>query len=180
MPSKEMLELVGKALALAAFLFTTFSFVYNQYKERAAARYAASVDMMERYRREGIREAETTLAQRMLYYQADGLDPNNPADFDERFFDAIAKEILFGHDGTDTRSENAFLPRLYLISDFYGEVTFCLDNQICNPDILKSYFCPRASRFGTQNRRLLAYYDDYTSSKELTDVFEKLDARCVG
>ena len=57
MNSKTVLEMIGKATALAAFLFTVATFSYDQYQKRQGARYAAATDLIERYRSDGVRNA---------------------------------------------------------------------------------------------------------------------------
>ena len=166
MLSKETLELVGKATALAAFLFTAGSYVFDLWSSRQADRYQASVALMERYRTDGIREAESKLQRQMLWYHTEGRDPNNPQDYPQPIFVGIANEVFFGDTGQESSARKPLLPDIFRITDFYGEVQFCEVNEICNAEIIDAYFCPRALTFAGQNDRLLTYYGTYSGNEE--------------
>lgn len=178
MISKDNLEFIGKATAVVALLFTVFTYAYNQKLELDRNRYTASVELIDRYRTDGVRTAETTLDQRLLYYMTDGKDPNDPEVYTERLFDALAKEVLFGFTGTPGQTVRPLLPELFQIADFYGEVGFCIQHQMCEAGILRSHFCPRASRFMTGRARLIDYYTAYSSSGDWIDGMEKFMALC--
>lgn len=177
MPDKQTLEMIGKATGLAALLFTAFSYVYDLHLSQRAARYDASLALIQRYRADEIRRSETLLAQRLLYYQSDGLDPNDPDDYSDRLFDGMAREILFGDTGGDA-PEKPFLGRLFLIADFYAEVAFCIRGSMCDSDVAIAYFCPRAKALRENNRRLLDYYSAYAGSEEWSHGLETLVEIC--
>ena len=179
MISKANLEFVGKATAVVALLFTVFTYAYNQKLDIDRNRYTASIDLMYRYRTDGVRAAETTLDQRLLYYMAGGKDPNDPEVYTDRLFDALAKEVLFGFTGTPGQTVRPLLPELFQIADFYGEVGFCIQHQMCDADILRSHFCPRAARFKVGRARLIDYYTSYSSSGVWFDGMEEFMALCL-
>ncbi len=179
MISKERLELIGKATGLAALLFTVFTYAYNQKLSHDRTRYATATELIDRYRTDGVREAETLLDQRVLYYKASGRNPNDPEDFPEKAFDAVAKDVLFGYIDTPGQEARPLLPELFRIADFYGEVGFCLRHDMCQPDILQSYFCPRAQRMRSSHARLIEYYSTYSSSGEWIDGMEDFLLVCA-
>lgn len=180
MVSRSALEIIGKATALAAFLFTVATFSYDQYQKRQGARYAAATDLIERYRADGVRDGETGLVQRMLYYRQDGLDPNDPAQMPDRIAEVMAQNILFGYTGDPDAPTTPYLPQVFEIVDFYSEVAFCRENTICNADILDRFFCSRASAFREENARLLDYYATYASAEDWTDDLDRFLTHCTG
>lgn len=178
MPSKETLELIGKAVAVAAFLFTAFSYANNLRLTQKTARYEEARELIGLYRTDGVRDAEQELFARSLYYRDDGLDPNDPGDYPDRILKEIATETLFGTTGAMDNKLPGLLSKLLDIADFYAEVSFCLAQKICDPVIAEQYFCPRAISFEKANRRLIAYYSDYSNSEDWSDGFLSLASRC--
>ena len=176
--TKERLEIIGRATALAALLFTAGSYVYNLYLNRAQSRYEAAIGLMERYRNDGIRAAELTLDQRMLYYRNFYPDLNDATAFPDPEFELMVRDVLFGFTGTEEVTAKPLLPDILRITDFYGEVRFCAQSSICDPDILDQYFCPRAAGFRDRYARLTAYYSDFSSSKDWINGLEQLVENC--
>jgi hypothetical protein len=180
MPSKEQLEVLGKAIALAGLLFTAFTYANNLWLEQKKARYSEIRSLVQRYEADGIRDAEHDLSTRLLYYRVDGLDPNDPTDYPDRLYDEIAKELLFGANTSEGSPGTAFIPRLLDIADFYAEVSFCLELSICDVGTGKRFFCPRATSFAVNNGRLISYYSEYSNSPDWAKGLQSLVARCGG
>lgn len=178
MISKDTLELIGKTTALAAFLFGVASWAWDQMQSRERMRYEAATNLIERYRTDGVRESEATLDQRMLYYRTGGRDPNDPADWPDRLFDAVAKDVLFGFTDDPDRTAVPLLPEIFRIADFYGEVGFCVAQGMCARDVLKGFFCPRARQTAQSNARVMDYYSDYSSSGEWKDGMDAFLEMC--
>lgn len=177
----KMFELLGKSLALAGFLFTVATYAYNLHVDRQNQRYKEATALIEQYNGSGIRGLENELTQRLLYYNAGGYTVNDPASYSTEAFDLIAKETLFGYTGVDTGADTGikpFLSQFLEIMDFYARVGFCLDAKICDADITRRYFCPRASAFEQHHRRLIAYYQDYVGTKGWSDELDRLNRNC--
>lgn len=166
MLDKNRLEILGKTIALATFLFTAGAYINDLWIEQKTARYNEIRSLIGRYQSDGIRDAEQNLSTRLLYYRVDGLDPNDPADYSDELFEEIAKETLFGPTGNAEGNGSVFLPRLLDIADFYAEVAFCIEESICDSNIGKRYFCPRAVSFTDSYARLIEYYDAYSGTED--------------
>lgn len=179
MPTKETLEFIGKVVAVAALLFTAFSYVNNLRLGQEKARYDEARALIAQYRSEGIRDAEQLFFTRSLYYRIEGMDPNDPADYPESIYKEIANEMLFGATGSSEEESPSLLHDLLDIADFYSEVSFCLAQGICDAEIAEMYFCPRAETFRTANRRLISFYSDYANSQEWGNGILALVERCA-
>jgi len=94
---KTTIDLIGKGIARAGFLFAAVAFAYDRYADRAAGRFEASIEIVEAYGNEGIRD----LSKRLLYCAEGGLDPNAPEDFD-----CILRETPFGFDGVQSAPDS--------------------------------------------------------------------------
>lgn len=176
-------EVLGKSLALAGFLFTVLTYAYNLHVDRQHERYKQATVLVEQYSKSGVLGFENELVQRSLYYNAGGLNLNNEENYPDEAFELIAKETLFGYDGRAQGGETKikpFLGKLMDIMDFYARVGFCLDAEICDDRILRRFFCPRAKAFGERHSRLIAYYNDYGSSKAWSDGLDSFNRGCVG
>lgn len=179
MIEKNTIDLIGKGIALAGFLFTVGTFSYNQYVKRSEARFAAAIELVDAYSDDGIRTLENRLSTRLLYYNDGDTNLNNPADYDDEDFDFAAKETLFGYDGELSAPDSGlepYLDEMQDITDFYAQVSFCIDASICDADVLTRYICPRAESFAMQNERLMAWYANYSNIKDwnrgLTSLLE--------
>lgn len=167
MIDKHTLEVLGKGIALAAFVFSVSTYAYNLHISREKERYSQAMKLVASYTDDGIRSRENSLATRLLFYSPDGLDLNNPESYPDEIFGDIARETLFGFTGGG-EAATAFLPDLLRIADFYAEVRFCGSSQICNAQILTSFFCPKATQFLTAHRRLLSFYETFSNSGDVT------------
>lgn len=182
MLEKNTIDLIGKGIALAGFLFTAGTYAYNQHTAREEERYNKSVALIEDYRAAGIRDHEVALTTRLLYYNDPGQDLNDPASIDDEIFDSVAKETFFGFDGEVSAPESgleAFLDEFLDITDFYARVNFCIDAEICDRPILTRYFCPRAATFHRRHRRLMAWYAAYSNTEDWNAGLESLVGICA-
>lgn len=177
MIEKHTLEILGKAIALAAFVFSVSTYSYNLYDSRQKERYKQATKLVADYSNSGIRARENELAARLLFYTPDGITLNDPESYPEALFSDIAKETLFGFTGGGDTAK-PFLQDLLKITDFYAQVKFCNDAGICDTDILTQFFCPKAQNFAQSNRRLLTYYEDFANTNDISNGFASFATAC--
>lgn len=181
MLEKNTIDLLGKGVALAGFLFTVGTYAYGQYVGREEARYQKSIAMIDDYRAEGIRQLEEGLNTRLLAYNDEDFSLNNHDHYDLETFDAIAKDVFFGFDGEVGPPDSGIEPyadEILTIADFYARVEFCAAAEICDQEILNRYFCPRAVSFADRNERLLSWYSTYSDMEAWNNGLATLVGTC--
>lgn len=179
MATKVALEVVGKGVALAAFVFSASSYVYNLHVTRERQQYSEAMTLIDDYSKSGPRTYENQLNARLLYYRNGGIDLNDEADFPDELFEDVARETLFGFaGGTSDADITPFLDRFFEIADLYERVAFCIDARVCDEVIVLQYFCPRAERVAADHVRLIAYYTEYSGSEDWIDGLNRVNARC--
>lgn len=177
MVSKETIELIGKATALAVFVFSVFTYAYNLHVKRETDRYERALAIIDGYVEGGVLALETELDSRLLYYSSQ-VDLNDPAALRDEAFDAVAKETLFGW--TDGRQvAEPFLPKLLSIVEYYERVEFCVSAGICDESVAAGYFCPKARAFVARHTRLVAYLADYSRREGRFADVDRLVSRCA-
>ncbi|MEO1681157.1 MAG: hypothetical protein AAFU80_23670 [Pseudomonadota bacterium] len=172
---------MAKAAAVLGLLFTAFTYANNLRLSQAERLYAETKALMEQYDTSGVRRLENVLIQRLLFYSQGGNNLNNPNHFPDKLFAAIAKETLFADTGDNGDREfrvRPFVDDLNLILDFYAQVDFCLEAEMCDGEILLGYFCPRAEEFQSRHQRLIAFYRDFEGSGDQRHELERFTDKC--
>lgn len=178
MPSKELLETLGKGIALFGLLFTVGTFFYNQNEKRAQERYEATRQLIDEYVADGILEKETALAVRLLHFTSQ-IDLNDEDTVPDEVFDPLARMIVFAElDGAPLPEAEPELFNMLAILDYYGRVEFCMRAGVCETAVASTYFCPRIIEFTTANKRMIGYIDEYLSSERRFADVENLLTHC--
>lgn len=176
----QLAEKIGKFSGLIAFLFTAFSYGYNLKVERDRKRYDFSIEILKEYSA-NIRMKEQKLEYRLLYYN-EYSDINDKSVFSDKSFKLVAEEILFDYNPDkkiEEQNKKSGINDILDVSDFYERSFFCINQNICDVEIVAEFLCPRALSFYTKNKRLLQFYANLSSKEGASYDFSSLRKLCA-
>lgn len=178
MLDKATIDLIGKGIALAGLLFTAGTFAHGVVKDRADAKSAASLKLIEEYSTSGVRDHEIALLGKTLALQPyfSKLDDKI---LDEDDFKEAVLWVLFGsEEGFESTTRTGLLKEFHDILDFYSRANYCIEAELCDQVLIKSYFCDRAIAFDNKYRRTIEFWKGYTFTEEWDDGLVNLLVVC--